>query len=104
MAKDTDKKVFLVLDNLRAHHPKPVKAWLAERTDRIGVFYLPSYGPELNPEERLNAGLKQAIGKKAPARTKAKLLDATQQHINMPEPGPERVRSPFQDQRDKYAA
>ena len=27
----TRKKVFLILDNLRVHHSKPVKAWLAER-------------------------------------------------------------------------
>jgi transposase len=26
------------------------------------VFYLPSYSPELNPEERLNADLKQVSG------------------------------------------
>jgi transposase len=39
-----------------------VKAWLAERTQQIEVFYLPSYSPELNPEERLNADLKYALG------------------------------------------
>ena len=53
MIKDANKKVFLTLDNLRVHHAKPVKAWLAERTNKIEVFYLPSYSPELNPEERL---------------------------------------------------
>lgn len=51
-AKATDKKVSLILDNLRVHHSKSVKAWLAERTDKTEVFYLPSYNPELNPEER----------------------------------------------------
>jgi DDE superfamily endonuclease len=29
LIKDTDKKAFLILDNLRVHHSKPVKAWLA---------------------------------------------------------------------------
>ena len=68
LIRDTDKKVFLILDNLRVHHSKPVKAWLTERTDKIEVFYLPSYSPELNPEERLNADLKQAIGKRVPGQ------------------------------------
>jgi transposase len=104
LIKDTDKKVFLILDNLRVHHSKPVKAWLAARADRIEVFYLPSYSPELNPEERLNADLMQAIGKKVPVRTKAKLRDATQQHMTMLESNPERVRSFFLDQRVRYAA
>ena len=52
------KKVFLILDNLGVHHCKPVKAWLAERQRDIEVFFLPSYSPELNPDERLNADLK----------------------------------------------
>jgi transposase len=104
LIKDTDKKVFLILDNLRVHHAKPVKAWLAERTGKIEVFYLPSYSPELNPEERLNADLKQTIGKKVPVRTKAKHIAATQQHMAMLESNPERVRSFFLDNRAKYAA
>ena len=52
---------------------KIVKVWVDERKDKIELFYLPSYSPELNPEERLNADLKHAIGSKVPARTKAKL-------------------------------
>ena len=50
------------MDNLRVHHSKTVKAWLADRASQIEVFYLPSYSQELNPEERLNAYLKQAMG------------------------------------------
>jgi transposase len=96
--------VFLILDNLRVHHSKPVKAWLAERKEQIEVFYLPSYSPELNPEERLNADLKQAIGKRVPVRTKAKLRDAANEHMAMLEKSPERVMSYFQDPRVKYAA
>ncbi len=38
---------LVILDNLRVHHAKPVKAWLAEHADAIEVFYLPSYSPEL---------------------------------------------------------
>lgn len=104
LIRDADRKVFLILDNLRVHHSKPVKAWLEERTERIEVFYLPSYSPELNPEERLNADLKQAIGKKVPIRTKAKLRNAACEHMTMLEKSPERVRSFFQDPRVKYAA
>lgn len=75
--------MFLILDNLRVHHSKPVKAWLVERTAQIEVFYLPSYSPELNPEERLNADIKQAMGKRVPLRTKAKLTDAANEHMFM---------------------
>lgn len=60
LTKGAGKNEFLILDNLRVHHSKPVKKWVEEHKDKIELFYLPS-SPELNPEERLNAGLKHAI-------------------------------------------
>ena len=104
LIKDTEKKVFLILDNLRVHHSKPVKAWLEENKEKIECFYLPSYSPELNPEERLNSDLKQAIGSKVPTRTKEKLRNAANDHMTMLENNPERVVSYFQDPYVKYAA
>jgi transposase len=103
-ARKVRKKVFLILDNLGVHHCKPVKAWLAKRTKHIEVFFLPSYSPELNPDERLNADLKHAIGSKVPVRTKDKLRAAANDHMAMIEASPERVKSYFKDPRVKYAA
>jgi len=104
LIKATRKKVFLILDNLRAHHSRPVKEWLAERKDRIEVFYLPSYAPELNPDERLNADLKREIRKRVPTRTKSKLKAAAEQHMAEIEKSPNRIRAYFRDPRVKYAA
>lgn len=104
LIQDAGKKVFLILDNLRVHHSKPVKAWVAEHQDKIELFYLPSYSPELNPEERLNADLKQALYSKVPVRTKARLKAATTEHMQTLEKSPERVKKYFQDPRVKYAA
>jgi transposase len=104
LIKDLPKKVFLILDNLRVHHSKPVKAWLAEHQAQIEVFYLPSYSPELNPDERLNADLKYALGSRVQFRTKDKLKAATKAHMDMLNKNPERVRSYFQDPRVRYAA
>lgn len=104
LIKDAARKIFLILDNLRVHHSKPVKAWLTERIDRIEVFYLPSYAPELNPDERLNADMKQAIGAKVPVRTKSKLKAAAENHMTVIGSSPERVRAYFQDPKVNYAA
>jgi len=101
---DTDRKVFVIMDNLRVHHSKPVKAWAAERKDKIELFYLPSYSPELNPEERLNADLKQNMGQRVPARTKVKLRKAATEHMEELAQKPERVKAFFQDAHVKYAA
>jgi len=104
LIKDAGRKVFLIVDNLRVHHAKPVKAWLAQRAEQIEVFYLPSYSPELNPDERLNADLKYAIGSKVAARTKTKLKTVTSEHMGMLEQNPDRVKAYFQDPRVLYAA
>lgn len=68
LIKDAGKKIFLILDNLRVHHSKLVKVWVAERQDKIEPFFLLSHSPELNPElnqeARLNADIKHAIGSK----------------------------------------
>lgn len=98
------KKVFLILDNLGVHHCKPVKAWLADHRRDIEVFFLPSYSPELNPDERLNADLKQAIGSKVPVRTKARLRAAANEYMQCIATNRHRVRAYFHDPIVKYAA
>ena len=104
LIKGASKKLFLILDNLRVHHAKPVKAWLAEHADAIEVFYLPSYSPELNPDEMANADIKQALTKLAPARTKGQLLKATARHLRSVQRQPERIRKYFEPGPVRYAA
>jgi transposase len=104
LIKDAGRKVFLIVDNLGVHHCKPVKAWLKNQMDRMEVLYLPSYSPELNPEERLNADLKHVIGREVPIRTKASLRAAAEEHMTVIANEPERGKAYFQDPRAKYAA
>ena len=104
LIKDAGRKIYLILDNLRVHHSKPVKAWLAEHKAEIEVFYLPSYSPELNPNEMANADLKQAVTKLAPARSKLQLVKATARHLRSVQRRPERIKSYFEHEPVRYAA
>ena len=104
LVRGARKKIFLVLDNLRVHHAQPVKAWLAANKEHIEVFYLPSYSPELNPDEMANADLKQAVTKLAPARTKLQLVKATSSHLRSVQRQPERIRKYFEHEPIRYAA
>ena len=104
LIKGQKKKVFLILDNLRVHHSRPVKEWLADHADAIEVFYLPSYSPELNPDEMANADLKQAVTKLAPARTKLQLVKATARHLRSVQRQPERIKKYFEHAPVRYAA
>ena len=102
--KEKKGKVFLVLDNLRVHHAKLVQAWLQENREHIEVFYLPSYSPELNPDEMLNANLKAALTSKAPNRRKGQLKQAAIGHLRHLQKSPEKVKNFFQKESVKYAA
>ena len=64
LIKESQRKIFLILDNLPSHHATIVKDWIEEHKDQIEVFYLPSYAPEYNPDEYLNGNLKREIAKK----------------------------------------
>ena len=70
LIKDVGQKVYLILDNLRVHYSKVVKQWLDEHKDQIELFFLPSYSPELNPDEYLNCDLKAGVHSGVPARSK----------------------------------
>jgi len=104
LIKDADRKVFLILDNLKVHHARKVKAWLADHEDEIEVFYLPSYSPELNPDECLNADLKDGVTRRAPARSKGQLKKAAISHLRKLQKSPQRVRKYFEHKPVRYAA
>ena len=57
----SQRKVFLILDNLKVHHGKLVAAWLKRHIEKIEVFFLPPYAPEYNPDEYLNHALKISV-------------------------------------------
>ena len=54
LIKGSDRKIILILDNLRVHHANVVREWLEDKEDKLEIFFLPSYSPELNPDEYLN--------------------------------------------------
>lgn len=104
LIRDAERKVFLILDNLRVHHAKVVKAWLAEHKDDIEVFYLPSYSPELNPDEYLNCDLKAGVHGGTPARSKHQLKAKTIAHLRKLQKLPGRVMKYFRAEPIQYAA
>ncbi len=104
LIKDADRKVFLILDNLRVHHSRQVKAWLEEHKEEIEVFYLPSYSPEPNPDEYLNCDLKAGVHSGPPARTVEQLRAKAISHLRKLQKLPHRVRSYFRHPKIRYAA
>lgn len=58
LIKGSNRKVFVILDNLKVHHAKKVQEWVNQRKDKIELFFLPPYSPDLNPDELLNQDVK----------------------------------------------
>lgn len=104
LLKDAKRKVYLILDNLRVHHAKPVKEWLEQHKKMIQVFYLPAYSPELNPDEYLNCDLKAGVHSGAAARKKGELKAKARKHMKMLQRKSSRVRKYFQHEKIRYAA
>jgi transposase len=104
LTKDAGRKVFLILDNLRVHHSKKVTKWLEEHKEQIAVFYLPSYSPELNPDEYLNGNLKSKVHFGTPIRNREDLEKKTRSFMRTLVKRPAHVRSYFRHPKVVYAA
>jgi transposase len=104
LVREARRKVFLILDRLKVHRARLTQAWLAEHRSEIEVHYLPAYSPELNPDEGVNADLKQAVPRKAPARSRQQLKRAAISHMRSLAKRPKRIRAIFQHQQFRYAA
>lgn len=104
LVKDTTRKVFLILDNLRTHHSKKVTEWLKKHKNEIEVFFLPPYAPEYNPDELLNAHLKKALSKNPMPRSEKDLEHNVRSHLKKVQMNPGKIQSFFQAPATIYAA
>ncbi|WP_455770038.1 IS630 family transposase [Streptomyces griseoaurantiacus] len=76
-----DRKAHLIVDRHSAHRSKTVRAWLADHQDRIELHFLPSYSPELNPDELVNADLERSLPHTHRARNRTELAAETRRRF-----------------------
>ena len=96
LIKDSGHKIYLILDNLRAHHSKAVTAWVEEHKEQIALFHLPPYSPEYNPDEYLNHDLKQSIGHREMVKDKDELQLRADEFMDNLASDSEHVKSYFE--------
>jgi transposase len=104
LLRSTTGKVFLIVDRLRAHMTPAVQAWVAAHADRIEVFYLPRYAPELNPDEYLNNDLKGQVHVSGLPHNKGEVRSHIQEFMRRLLHLPEHVMNYFQHPSVQYAA
>ncbi len=104
LIQSSRRKIYLILDNLKVHHSKVVKEWVEKNEGKIALFFLPSYSPEMNPDEYLNCDLKQGLSAKKSPKNKDILQNNVKQHMELLTNIPERVKKYFKHKSIEYAA
>lgn len=97
-----DRKIFLIVDGHPAHKAKLVQRFVEENADKIELFFLPPYSPELNPDELAWAHVKARIAK-ATAQTKEELKKTVKKVMRSLQKLPHIVSSFFHASTCSYA-
>ena len=98
-----DRKIFLIVDGHPAHKAKVVQRFLANHQDKIELFFLPAYSPELNPDELVWNHVKSRVGKVV-VHTKEQLMQAVERSLHSLQKLPKIVASFFHTSTCMYAA
>lgn len=99
-----ERKIFLILDNLKVHRAKIVTAWVAAHKDRIELVFLPPYAPEHNPDELLNQAVKRAMAAGPVPTSRTALEQSLRRLLHRLQKLPAKIRSFFQAPTTAYAA
>jgi len=104
LVRQAKGKVFLIVDRHPVHRSRKVKMWLERNVQHIRMFFLPSYSPELNPDELLNQDVKSnSVGRRR-ARNQQELLSNVRRYLRSRQRQPHIVRQYFYGKHVQYAA
>ena len=103
MIKQARRKVYLIVDGHPVHRAKVLKAWCEEHKDVLELFRLPTYSPDLNPDELLNQDIKCNVFRKRRPRTNVELKAILRSHLFSRQRRPHIIRSYFQEEHVRYA-
>lgn len=106
LLEEQGQPVFLIVDNLKVHHAKILAPWFEEKrkSGEFRIFYLPSYSPELNPDEYLNRDVKANLAERKIPRDLGELKNSIRKHLEARKSDPEAVRRLFDKPEVRYAA
>jgi transposase len=104
LVEGAGRKILLIADRLQAHKTPEVGDWLKGNKEKIEVFYLPTYSPELNPVEYLNNDMKGQVNKAGMPDNKVGLRERLTSYMGFLANVPTRVISFFMHPCVQYAA
>lgn len=92
LVKEAKRKVFIIVDRRPVHRSKKVRQWLENDAARIRLFFLPGYGPQLNPDEMANQDVKtNAVGRRR-SHNRSQLMGRVRRYLERRRANPDLVR------------
>ena len=101
LARQAERKVHVIVDRHPVHRSKAVRDWLNHHSEQVELHLMPSYSPELNPDELLNADLKRNVHASR-AHTTEQLAHDTRRFLRRRQRQPHLVRGYFQAPHTAY--
>jgi transposase len=104
LLRQIDRRVYLIIDRHPVHRSRRVQNWVKENEERIRLVFLPSYSPELNPDELLNQDVKSnALGRQRPGN-QTELMGKVRSYLRSRQGKPNIVAHYFLGKYVQYAA
>ena len=94
----------MIVDSHPVHRSAAVAEWIKSHRKNIRIFYLPTFSPELNPDELVNQDVKSnAVGRKRPHNLD-EMEQNVEQYLAQRQRHPEIVKRYFHNPSVVYAA
>ena len=103
LIRGSKKKIFVIMDNLSVHKSGKVREWVNAHQEQMEIFYLPTYSPDLNPDEYLNRHLKSVIFKEERPTSRENLRSLTVRKLRVIQSNQDLVKSYFDSKSVQYA-
>ena len=98
------RKVFLIVDSHPVHRSRAVQQWVRAHEKGIRLYFLPSYSPELNPDECVNHDVKEnAVGRRG-ARNVVEMVHHVRSYLRKRRKDRQQVKKYFHEPDVQYAA
>jgi len=104
LTRDVHRPVYAIADQHKVHTSAKVEDWLRQHAQQIRLFFLPTYSPELNPDEMVNNDVKsEVLGRNRPRNAK-ELVRKVRSSLQSRQKRPSYVRKYFKERTVSYAA
>lgn len=104
LIKNRKRPIFVITDGHPVHKSKKVKVFLKDKGNRIQLYLLPPYAPDLNPDELVWNYIRQTGTARSPLKKGESLMERTQIDMELIRADRKLVKSFFKESHVSFAA